>query len=140
MTRWTSTQYNAYTNGFASEHDLQSHCVDWFRSHYPKFARLLFAIPNGADLGGKDRIARAKNWQRLKQEGAVTGAADLLLAVPSGQLAGLFIEMKTPKGRQSDDQKRFEADVISVGYGYAMPRSFDEFTGVIRRYFDTGEY
>lgn len=140
MTRWTSTQYNTLKNGYPSEHELQSRCVRWFRQHYPQQARLLFAIPNGVDLGGKDRIARAKNWQKLECEGAVKGAADLFLSVPSGDLHGLYIEMKTPKGRQSDAQKQFESEVLWGGYGYAMPRSFEEFERVIRRYLEIGEY
>lgn len=139
MTRWTSAQYNAAT-GQISEHALQASCVRWFRNHYPRFSRLLFAIPNGADLGGKDRIARAKNWQKLEHEGAVKGAADLFLAVPSGRLAGLFIEMKTPRGKQSEWQKRFEAEVVRVGFGYAVPRSHEEFERVIKTYLERGEY
>lgn len=137
---WTSTQYKQYQNGYPSEHEIQSRCVRWFRQHYPQKARLLFAIPNGADLGGKDRIARAKNWGKLEAEGAVKGAADLFLAIPSGSLSGLFVEMKTPKGRQSLDQKQFEMAVIYGGYGYALPRSFEEFERVIRRYLELGEY
>lgn len=140
MTRWTGQQYRAHVNGYQSEHDLQAGCVRWFRNHYPRFARLMFAIPNGADLGGDTPVKRAKNWQKLEAEGAVKGAADLLLAVPSGRLAGLFVEMKTPKGRQSEFQKRFEAEVVGIGYGYAMPRSREEFERVVKTYLERGEY
>lgn len=101
---------------------------------------LLIAIPNGARLGGKDRIARAKNWQRLEREGAVKGAADLFLAIPSGDLPGLFIEMKTPRGKQSQSQMEFERSVLKQGYGYAMPRTHREFEAVIERYLTAGEY
>ena len=137
---WTSTQYNAAKAGHQTEHALQASCVRWFRNRYPRFGRLLFAIPNGADLGGKTPIARAKNWQKLELEGAVKGASDLFLAVPSGKLSGLFIEMKTPKGKQSEFQKRFEAEVVGVGYGYVVPRSHEEFERVVRNYMERGEY
>ena len=46
---------------------------------------MLFAIPNGAKLAGT-YLQRAKAWKRLEAEGAVKGAADLLLSVPSGAL------------------------------------------------------
>ena len=132
----TVDQYNANL----SEHHLQALCVLWFRNKHRNIGHLLFAIPNGARLGGKDRIARAKNWYRLEREGAVKGAADLFLAVPSGDLSGLFIEMKTPRGKQSQSQMEFERSVLKQGYGYAMPRSTKEFEAVIGRYLTAGEY
>lgn len=79
-------------------------------------------------------------WNKLVKEGAVKGAADLFLAVPSGDLAGLFIEMKTERGRQSPEQEAFEARVLKEGYGYAMPRSEEEFQRVIKLYLETGTY
>ena len=140
MDRMTLAQYKAKARTTISEHDLQVSCVRWFRYHYPRHARLLFAIPNGANLGGSSPIARAKNWRKLEAEGAVQGAADLMLAMPSGDLAGLFIEMKTTKGRQSAVQKQFEAEVLWAGYGYAMPRTYEEFTAVIGQYMASGSY
>lgn len=121
------------------ESALQTACVRWFRFSYPKLALLLFSIPNGAKLHG-DAVARAKQWQRLVGEGAVAGAADLFLAIPSGDYSGLFIEMKTKKGRQSDIQKAFEVAVVENGFGYAVPRSFEEFEKLILSYLKTGEY
>jgi hypothetical protein len=135
MARWTS----AAAAGKFSEHELQVSFVTWFRNRYRQHAERLFAIPNGAALSG-DRIARAKQWQRLQAEGALPGVADLFLAVPSGELAGLWIEMKTQKGRQSDAQKRFEMNMIAAGFGYAMPRSREEFQKVITSYLEDGKY
>ena len=131
------------------EHQLQSACVTWFRLQYRQKARLLFSIPNGATLapasGPKINhlpvdVRRAMAWNKLEAEGAVPGAADLFLAIPSGDLCGLFIEMKTPTGDQSKTQERFEADVLAEGYGYAMPRSIEEFMRVVRRYLEEGVY
>ena len=118
-----------------TEHQLQADCVRWFRYSYPKFRLLLFAIPNGAELKNG-----AKAWGKLQAEGAVAGAADLFLSVPVGELAGLYIEMKTPKGRQTKTQKEFEAAVVAQGYGYAVPRSSLEFEKVVQCYLGTGEY
>lgn len=118
-----------------TEHQLQAACVTWFRYTYPKFRLLLFAIPNGAELKNG-----AKAWKKLEAEGAVAGAADLFLSLPVGELAGLYIEMKTPKGRQTKTQKEFEAAVVAQGYGYAVPRSSIEFEKVVKRYLECGEY
>lgn len=136
MARWTSAQLN----GHISEHELQASCVRWFRNKYRHLAEHLFAIPNGAVLRGGDRIQRAKQWQRLEREGAMAGVADLFLAVPSGDLAGLWIEMKTPRGRQSDAQKRFESNMVRAGFGYVCPRGRDEFERVVVSYLETGKY
>lgn len=121
------------------EHDLQSACVRLFRMKWPKYSGLLFAIPNGAKLAGTP-LQRAKAWKRLEAEGARPGVADLFLAVPSGELAGLFIEMKTETGRQSTEQREFEADAVGAGYGYAVPRSVEQFAQIVESYLNTGIY
>ena len=64
------------------------------------------------------------------------GAADLFLAVPSGSAPGLFIEMKTPQGAQSKEQKQFEAAVTLTGYAYALVRSYEEFQATIKWYME----
>jgi len=124
-----------------SESNLQAACVRWFRMQYPKIGKLLLAIPNGARLYG-NKTQRAIQWRKLEKEGAVKGAADLLLAIPSGDYGGLFIEMKTKAkhSKQSKFQKAFEKVVVENGFGYAMPRSFEEFQQVVKTYLETGIY
>ena len=135
MGQWTIAQLA----GKISEHDLQVSCVRWFRHHHRRIAHLLFSIPNGAKLYGTAQ-QRAKQWKKLEAEGAQPGVADLFLAVPSGDLCGLWIEMKTTRGRQSDAQRRFEMAVMASGYGYAMPRTYEEFQTVVGQYLARGEY
>jgi hypothetical protein len=122
-----------------SEHEIQKACVSWFKLQYKKHKRSLFAVPNGAKLYGNEK-ERAIQWNKLKAEGALPGVADLFLAVPSGKYAGLFLEMKTPRGSQSKVQYAFEMDMLAVGYGYAMPTSTDEFRRIVNSYLETGEY
>jgi len=121
------------------ERILQEACIKWFRFQYPKFVRLLFAVPNGTKLPGTPK-QRAIMGARLKREGLVPGVADLFFSVASGELHGLYIETKTPIGTQSDEQIAFEAEVIEQGYGYVITTSIDEFQQAIRRYLETGEY
>lgn len=115
-----------------TESTIQGHCVAWFRWQYPAYRALLFAIPNGAHLAGNDK-QRAAQFMRLVREGFVPGVADLFLSVP-GEKPGLFIEMKTDKGRQSPEQKAFEHAVTGAGYGYEVCRSLDQFQKIIKQH------
>lgn len=113
------------------EHQIQVACVSWFRKEYTQYGRLLFAVPNG---GKRD----AFTGKTLKDEGALAGVADLFLAIPNSSYHGLFIEMKTPKGRQQDTQKEFEKAVTSQGYLYVVCRSLKEFICIISKYLSNG--
>lgn len=110
------------------EHDLQVACVRWFKLSHHELALCLFAIPNG----GTRRNAR--EGARLKAEGVTAGVADLFLAIPNATNSGLFIEMKTEKGRQQDTQKAFEQAVTKQGYRYEVVRSLDQFITLIIEY------
>jgi Holliday junction resolvase-like predicted endonuclease len=55
--------------------------------------------------------------------GSYKGISDLI-AIKNGMV--IFIEVKTPRGRQSDYQKQFEIDVTKKGGMYAVIRSLDE--------------
>lgn len=109
------------------EHNIQVACVRWFAYQFPELRGLLFAVPNG---GRRDAVTGAK----LKAEGVVAGVSDLILLVPSKGHGALLIEMKTEKGRQTDEQKRWQELVERVGYQYVVCRSFDEFQKVINEY------
>lgn len=120
------------------ESDIQQAFVAWFRTAFPKKRRSLFAIINGAVLSG-DKAQRARQWARLEREGANPGTADLFLSIPSGDYAGLYIETKTAKRTQTDDQKEFEAAVTADGYGYVICRSAADGAEIVKRYLETGK-
>lgn len=110
------------------EHRIQVSCVRWFRMKYPHLAARLFAVPNG---GRRDGITGA----RLKEEGVLAGVADLILLVPNADYHALLIEMKTPKGRQSDSQRAWQRAVAgNDDYLYVVVRSLEEFIKVIEEY------
>ncbi len=58
-------------------------------AHGRKVSDYLFAIPNG----GNRNLREAK---RLKRLGVTPGIMDLMLAIPTEDYPGLFIEMKRP--------------------------------------------
>ena len=119
------------------EHSLQVCCVHWFRIQYPEYATLLFAVPNG---GARNAITGA----RLKDEGVTAGVADLILLLPQWfttwrgekgcKYAGLCIEMKTPTGRQSPEQRAWQAAIEAQGYKYAIARDVLGFVKIIQEY------
>ena len=109
------------------EHRIQSACVRWFRLQYPKMKHNLFSVPNG---GKRNAVTGAK----LKEEGALAGVADLILLKSNRFYGALLIEMKTPKGSQSDSQKEWESKITQDGYKYVVIRSLDEFMQVVKQY------
>ena len=121
--------------GWGREGRLQAACVEWFRSQPGYRNLLLFSSLNGANL-----VDGGRQWKRLEREGALSGVPDLQLVAPSGDLAGLFIEMKTQRGKQSAEQIDFESKAVAAGYGYVMPRSLDEFMRVVKQYLEHGTY
>lgn len=109
------------------ESKLQRMCVQWFRIQFPQLT--LFAIPNG---GRRGKVEAAI----MKGEGVLAGVADLFLMLPTMYYNGLFIEMKTPDGKQSESQRAFERKAIENGYCYKICRTFDDFRDTVLIYAD----
>ncbi|MGL5914022.1 MAG: VRR-NUC domain-containing protein [Bacteroidales bacterium] len=108
-----------------NESNMQIACVKWFRCQYQD--EIIFSIPNG----GARNILTAKF---LKAEGVLAGAADLQVLAARGNWNGLFIELKTTSGKQSDSQKNFENACTRNNYLYAICRSFEEFEKTVTDY------
>ncbi len=109
------------------ESHLQQCCVAWFRHAWPRYASLLFAVPNGGKRSYKTAAL-------MKAEGALAGVADVLLLVPNDEYHGLAIEFKYGKGRQSPAQKKWQAAVENVGYRYEVVRDYADFIELINKY------
>lgn len=109
------------------EDNLQISCVRWFSLQYPECAMLLHHSPNG----GK---RNAKEAARFKAMGVRAGFPDLVLHIASGGYNGLFIELKTDKGRQTEHQKEQQALLEKQNYRYVVVRSIEEFINQIELY------
>jgi hypothetical protein len=107
------------------ESQLQTACVNYFRVRYPN--EVIFAIPNG---GNRSAVTGAM----LKREGVMAGVADLFIMAPRGGFHGLFIEMKTKTGRQTESQKLFQNICELEGYAYRIARSLDDFMQLTSNY------
>lgn len=109
------------------EDSLQKTCVQWFSLAYSPYSRLLHHSPNG---GKRNAIEAAK----FKAMGVRAGFPDLILCVARGGYHGLFIELKTAKGRQTENQKYFQKALEMQGYRYKVVRSLDEFRRIVTQY------
>lgn len=128
MTNWRKVKQAPNGELYTSESASQTSCVRWFRTVYPKLWRHIFSIPNGAKIGGHvTKRGFPVMAAILKGEGMTEGVADLMLALPRSGFHGLFIEMKTPVGSLSADQREFLESMSSEEYAVAVFKSQSEF-------------
>ena len=129
---------------------MQQGAVKWFNLQYPQYRGLLVHIPNEGRRTIKVINGRpvCVGGAKLKAEGLVKGAADLVLFVPNKFFHGLCLETKVElfdyssgkekktKTYQSPGQKEWQALVESQGYRYEVYRNIDEFRKIVMEYLD----
>ena len=112
------------------EGEEQARLFSWaeMQSYFHPELRLLFHIPNGG-LRSKTEAAR------FQKEGVKSGVPDLLLPVPNGHWAGLFIELKRREGgRVSPEQKAWIEALRSQGYAAEVAHGWEEAAELITGY------
>ena len=111
------------------EHRIQAALFKWakYASAKQPGLKLMFAIPNG---GARDAVTGAM----LKAEGVRPGVPDIFLPQPVGQYHGLFIEMKTARGRPTPEQREWLMRLRHRGYAAVLCRGLDEAIDTISRY------
>lgn len=141
-----------------NESKLQQHCVKWFDAQYAnRWTRFIeipvkkkgikIPIPKLVRVSALIMLANGFNRSkaaagRAVAEGLSTGAADLLLAVPQSyfkigdihKYAGIFIEMKYGKNKQSTAQVEFQNLIQKAGYRYELIYDFDSFKSLIENH------
>lgn len=111
------------------ESEEQTAIIEWaniMQHRVPELA-LLYHVPNG----GSRNVVEAK---RLKAQGVKSGVPDLVLPVARGKYHGLYIELKTLRGRVSDTQKQWLDALRNQGYAAIVCRSADEAIAMIAKY------
>lgn len=79
-------------------------------------------VPNG-----EVRDLSPQRYMRLTAQGFRRGAPDLLVFdLDNPQKAPLHLELKTPKGKQSDAQKKWEEFCTSKQWTYRLARTVEE--------------
>jgi len=83
-----------------------------------------WALPNAIVLHLHNNPRSAIEGAKLKRMGLVKGAPDLLVCLPRGQ--GMFLEVKTSKGRVSPAQFQFHNRCLVLNWPVAVVRSVDD--------------
>lgn len=104
-----------------SEEYIQYECVQYFWNEYPALRGLLCYNLNNS----KNRI----DGNRNKALGLQKGRSDLTLYYKG---SAYHIEMKTPAGVQSKEQKEWAALVEKNGFRYYICRNLHEFQTLIK--------
>ena len=112
-----------------SEAEEQAAVVKWAELMSHKFPCLkwMYHTPNG----GSRNVAEAVN---LKRMGVKPGVPDLCLPYPSQGYHGLYIEMKTDKGRPTACQKEYIDWLNGNGYKAVVCHGAEEAIEVIWGY------
>lgn len=113
------------------EDHLQTACVSYYRMRYRD--KMITSFPAGYVFGG-DAAKRAILGKRMKEMGYLKGVPDLFIPHPNRYYHGFFIEMKTPKGRLSDEQKDVIPRLRAEGYKVEICRSLDDFMRMVNEY------
>lgn len=115
-------------DGGKYEIEIQRDCVAWFRKYYSDLVIVSHRNEAKYDSDQKHYGALAN------RAGRHAGIADLFVIAPRRGFGGLFVELKTPKGRQSTEQLAFAAYCVNNGYMYALARNIDEFRQIVTEY------
>lgn len=117
-----------------TEAQHQKAIFDWawlVRNKYPELA-LLYHVPNG---GSRNKIEAAN----FKRQGVKAGVPDLCLPVPRGRYHGLYIELKTEKGRTSSTQENWIRELNKQGYFAKVCHGWQSAVRVIEWYLGLGK-
>lgn len=99
------------------EHKLQVEVVKYLRAK----GWVVFSIPNERNMGIADMF-------RMKSAGLTKGAPDLIAWLPTGYGYGIpyWFELKTDKGRRSQEQECMESVAAELDVNYKVVRKLED--------------
>lgn len=108
-----------------SEERLQTDVINYIKYKHKK---VRYCASLGGIYTGPRQAAKAK------RTGYSRGFPDLQITEARGGFFGLFIEIKTNKGRATEVQKEWIKDLNKRGYYAKICKGFDEIVDCIDRY------
>jgi hypothetical protein len=99
--------------------------MEWVR--YNGYQDFIWHVAN-------ERAINPYSGSILKRKGVMAGVSDLSIMRASKGYHGAFIEMKSPKGKVTESQKKFLDSMSKEGYFTAVCYSCDEAMAVIKDY------
>ena len=109
------------------ESNIQIAGMEWLRLQYPKVALNTFHI-------GNERKTSAYAGLIMQKMGVLAGVSDLFLAWPIAQYHGMFLEIKSKKGRLSPLQSAFLERMTDAGYHTEVCYDVDQIINAITWY------
>lgn len=106
-----------------TEQQIQQEMIVWFRNNYQRKGidkGVIFSVPNERSGYLQMKV--------LLATGLLSGVSDLIVVL-KGRV--LFIEVKNLIGKQSDNQKKFQFQVETLGFRYYLVRNLDDFKKAI---------
>lgn len=100
-----------------SEYEIQCNICWYLNLHKIEY----YAVPNGIFFNSKNPWGYMK---KLFASGFKKGVSDLVILLEQGK--SLYVEIKTPQGKQSPDQIDFQARIENLGHTYLLWRSLDD--------------
>lgn len=110
-----------------TESNEQIAAMDWLRAQHPKIADHTLHI-------GNERKSSYWAGYIMKKMGVLKGASDLFMAWPCGGFHGLFIEVKSKKGKPTPHQIAFIDRMNRVGYVAKVCYGADEVISTMKDY------
>ena len=101
--------------------------VNWFNYQYPKLADDFHHFAN-------ERKCSVYQGRLFKRMGVKRGVSDFFLAIPNGEHAGLWVELKVGKGKLSKEQIDFIDRKNARGYHAVAVWGYDAAVDVIKTY------
>jgi len=114
-----------------TEYEIQKAYFQWVRQKAISDVVycMICSSQNGAYLG-----SGACSYNKLLAAGFSKGFPDVMCLVPASGWHGLFIEFKSANGKQSPEQKQWEARLVKFGYCYRLMADLDEAMKVTTEY------
>ena len=109
--------------------------LSFLANKYPVL-HIIFAITNESYGGG---IANIRRGAAFKAMGRKRGVPDICIPIARNGYHGLWVEMKTKKGRQTKEQKWYEQQLMEQEYLYKVCRGFDDALRTICEYVGIAE-
>ena len=106
---------------------LQINLIRWIKNTYPD---ILFTASAG---GMRTHIKTAK---KMKAMGYVAGCPDLMIFEPRGGYHGLMIELKTERGKKSENQIKFIESLIGRDYFAVFCYGLEHAQMIIKQYME----
>lgn len=106
---------NFMQNKEPSEKEIENEILDWLNQREDCFAYKVNRIGLWDPTTGKYR--KAGRFE-------IKGVADINALFKGGRI--VFFEVKDHRGKQREDQKKFEKKVKELGFEYYLVRSLDE--------------